>query len=63
MWTLRSRSGARAATCDVRRHPLGLELMVEIDGDPYFTQVHRDVASLDDEAEALKSRLLSRGWA
>lgn len=62
VWRLTSSTGKRQAVCLARRHLLGIELVVEVDGEPYYTQVHRDVTSFDDEAEALKARMVGKGW-
>lgn len=63
VWRLRSSSGRRVAVCWAVPHPLGIELVIAIDGDPYLTHVHRDLITLDEEAQALKARLVGKGWA
>jgi hypothetical protein len=61
LWALTK--GARSATCVLRRHPLGVELRVDVDGEAQMRQVHRLKADARIHAATLEDRFQEKGWA
>jgi hypothetical protein len=57
-WTLHK--AARHATCKVVPHPLGFEMVVEVDGEPMLTQVHRLEVDADLHAATLEDHFGGR---
>ena len=43
-------------------HPLGVELIVEVDHDVLLTQVHRQEADADIHAATLEDSFGAKGW-
>lgn len=60
LWQLRK--AARAVVCIAQAHPLGLEVVAEVDGEIVRTQVARTA----DEAEAVavqwRAAFTAKGW-
>lgn len=54
--------GERRAVCYRALHPLGIELVVEVNGDLRYAKVERTVAAARAEATRMRESLLSRGW-
>ena len=61
LWQLRK--AVRTAACIAQAHPLGLEVVAEVDGEVVRTQVTRTA----DEAEAVaadwRAAFVGKGWA
>jgi hypothetical protein len=53
----------RTAVCWQRRHPLGLELRVDVNGDTMRTTVARSGEEADAESSRMRALMIERGWA
>jgi hypothetical protein len=60
MWTLRK--GSLTASCVVRPHQTGQEVVVTMGGVALYTQSHPDVARAIAECVAMQRRMTARGW-
>jgi hypothetical protein len=58
----RLEKGARRAACRVEPHPLGLELVIEVDGEIVRTEVARTAAAAAGRTDELRAAFLERGW-
>jgi hypothetical protein len=52
----------RTAVCWQRRHPLGLELRVDVNGDTMRTTVARSAEEADTESSRMRALMIERGW-
>ncbi len=59
-WALQK--GTRHATCRIVPHPLGVEVVVEVDHELMLTQVHRQEADADIHAATLEDQFREKGW-
>jgi hypothetical protein len=60
VWTLRKQQRTLVARLAV--HALGLELILEMDGEVRYTAIARSRAMAMDEADRMRDTLLARGW-
>ena len=54
--------GPRIAVCRRFRHPLGLELRLDVNGDTLGTRVERSLEAARDESAFLRETMLATGW-
>ncbi len=59
----RLEKGARRAACRVEPHPLGLELVIEVDGDIVRTEVARTPGAAAARAADLRAAFEGKGWS
>ena len=59
-WTL-TKDG-RTAVCWQRRHPLGLELRVDVNGDTVRTTVARSSHEAETQITRMRALMIERGW-
>lgn len=61
VWELRK--GERRAVCRRALHPLGIELVLEVNGVLRYSKVARTVAEARAEAERMRESMVERGWS
>lgn len=61
LWQLRK--AAREALCCAQAHPLGLEVVAEVDGETMRTQVARTPDEADAVAAEWRAAFAAKGWA
>lgn len=61
MWTLHK--AARAVVCTLLTHPMGWELVANVDGEMACTQFCRTERSVFDTSEDWRKAWESKGWA
>jgi hypothetical protein len=61
LWELRK--GDRRAVLRRALHPLGIELILDVNGDLRYAKVERTVEDARGEAERMRESLIARGWA
>ena len=54
--------GRRVAVCWQRRHPLGFEVRLDLNGDTLRTTVERTVEAAREQSAYMRDAMTAKGW-
>ena len=49
-------------SCEISAHPFGWEIRCSLNGEVYYSRVHPERSTLEEEADERKHDLLAGGW-